>query len=209
VLLNKPWLNKLKWGDPVYIDELYQMFHKEVVDGSNTYVVGQDYEEMEEGDEEEDEEGEEEEEFDHSPMSISSRKSKRSVGSTTSTGHSPLKKKKAPASRGEKKSKNPLVRVLDQLATTYKGLVTGNLELQQERIETQKLEKVNEEQKVDAEIEKCQELAWQCVPHDSVEAYATSQIFQSKFYRRYFMTIPTAEGRKNFLHRWCKEHNMS
>ena len=73
------------------------MFHKEVVDGSNTYVVGQDYEEME-GDEEEDEEGEEEEEFDHSPMSISSRKSKRSVGSTTSTGHSPLKKKKAPAS---------------------------------------------------------------------------------------------------------------
>jgi len=147
VLQNKPWLNKLKWGDPVYIDELYQMFHKEVVDGSNTYVVGQDYEEMEEGDEEE--------EFDHSPMSISSRKSKRSVGSTTSTGHSPLKKKKAPASRGKKKSKNPLVRVLNQLATTYKDSVTGNLELQQERIETQKLEKVNEEQKVDAEIEKC------------------------------------------------------
>ena len=86
MLQNKPWLNKLKWGDPVYIDELYQMFHKEVVDGSNTYVVGQDYEEMEEGDEEEDEEGEEEEEFDHSPMSISSRKSKRSVRSTTSTG---------------------------------------------------------------------------------------------------------------------------
>ena len=108
MLLNKPWLNKLKWGDPVYIDELYQMFHKEVVDGSNTYVVGQDYEEMEEGDEE-DEEGEEEEEFDHSPMSISSRKSKRSVGSTTSTGHSPLKKKKAPASRGKRRAKTHLL----------------------------------------------------------------------------------------------------
>ena len=58
--------------------------------------------------------------------------------------------------------------MLDQLATTYKDSVTSNLELQQERIETHKLEKVNEERKVDAEIEKCQELAWQCVPHDSV-----------------------------------------
>ena len=83
------------------------MFHKEVVDGSNTYVVGQDYEEMEEGDEEEDEEGEEEEEFDHSPMSISSRKIKRSVGSTTSTGHSPLKKKKSTGQQGEKEEQKP------------------------------------------------------------------------------------------------------
>jgi hypothetical protein len=65
--------------------------------------------------------------------------------------------------------------------------------------------------KMDVEIEKCKQLACECFPHDSVEAYmqlSTLKIFKSKFNHQYFLTIPTAEGRINFLQRWCKDNDM-
>ncbi|CAL4952358.1 unnamed protein product [Urochloa decumbens] len=195
---NKPWLKKLKNGDPPFLAELHEMFHREVVDGSNSYVPGQDHGEG--GQQEEEEEEEEEEEFHHSPMSTSSRKSKRSSGSTTSTGHSPEKKNKPQGS----KVKNPIVKVLNKIASTFSQSVSTN----EKTIQEHKDSKLQAEMKMDGEIERCQQLAWECVAHDSIEAYATSKIFKSKFNRRYFLTIPTAEGRINFLQRWCKENNM-
>ncbi|CAN6281947.1 unnamed protein product [Urochloa humidicola] len=193
---HKPWLKKLKKGDPPFLQYLEAMFHKEVVDGSNTYVPGQDYGEEGQQEEEAYEEEEEEEDFHHSPMSISSRKSKRSGGSTISTGHSPNKKKG--------NGRNPIVKVLNKIASTYSHSVSTN----EKTIQEHKDSKLQAELQMDAEIEKCQQLAWECVPHDSVEAYATFKIFKSRFSRRYFLTIPTSEGRINFLQRWCKENNM-
>jgi hypothetical protein len=182
------------------------MFYKEVVDGSNGYVPGQDFYDGE-GQQEaieaawEEEEEQEEEDFVHSPMSTSSRKSKRSGASTNSTGHSPEKKS---TGQGKSKTKNPIVKVLDKIATTYTKSVATN----HQTIQEHKDSKIQAEMKLDAEIEKCQQLAWECLPHDSVEAYATFKIFKSKFNRRYFLSIPTREGRINFFKRWCKDNNM-
>lgn len=190
------------------MDDLAAMFHKEIVDGSNAYVPGQDFydeggqdEEEDDNDDEEEEEPCEEEEFVHTPRSTSSRKSKRSGGSNMSTGNSPQKKNK---SQGKRKVKNQIVKVLNKIATTYSQSVSTN----QQTIKEHKDSKLEAEKKMDAEIEECQQLAWGCVPHDSVEAYATFKIFKSKFNRRYFLTIPTVEGRRNFLQRWCKDNNM-
>jgi hypothetical protein len=96
------------------------MFYKEVVDGSNGYVPGQDFYDGE-GQQEAieaawEEEEQEEEDFVHNPMSTSSRKSKRSGASTNSTGHNPQKKS---TGQGKSKTKNPIVKVLDNIATTY------------------------------------------------------------------------------------------
>jgi hypothetical protein len=102
------------------------------------------------------------------------------------------------------RQKNPIVKVLDKIATTYSKSVATN----HQTIQEHKDSKIQAEMKMDVEIEKCQQLAWECFPHDSVEAYATYKIFKSKFNRRYFLTIPTLEGRINFLQRWCKDNNM-
>jgi hypothetical protein len=144
---------------------------------------------------------EQEEDFVHSPMSTSSRKSKRSSASTNSTGQSPEKKS---TGQGKSKTKTPIAKVLDKIATTYSKSVATN----HKTIQEHKDSKIQAEMKMDVEIEKCQQLAWECFPHDSVVAYATYKIFKSKFNRRYFLTIPTLEGRINFLQRWCKDNNM-
>jgi hypothetical protein len=62
-------------------------------------------------------------------MSTSSRKSKRSGASTNSTGHSPEKKS---TGQGKSKTKNPIVKVLDKIATTYTKSVATNHQTIQE-----------------------------------------------------------------------------
>jgi hypothetical protein len=186
------------------LEDLEAMFYKEVVHGSNGYVPGQDFYDGEGQQEEVEaawEEEEQEEHFVHNPMSTSSRKSKRSGASTSSTCHSPEKKS---TGRGKSKTKNSIVKVLDKIATTYnKSFATNH-----QTIQEHKDSKIKAEMKMDAEIEKCEHLAWECFPHESVVAYATYKIFKSKFNHRYFLTIPTLERRINFLQRWCKDNNM-
>jgi hypothetical protein len=88
-LQNKPWLKRLRKGDPPFLADPKEMFYKEVVDGSNGYVPGKDFYDGEGQQEEEEESWEEEEkdkeEFVHNPMSTSGHKSKRLDGSTANT----------------------------------------------------------------------------------------------------------------------------
>ncbi|RLN21960.1 hypothetical protein C2845_PM07G15110 [Panicum miliaceum] len=114
----KPYLKKLQWGPPTNEDLLDQLFRGYTVDGSTSFVPGDDYcENLEQ---------EEEEEFQATPTSSTTqmnKSNKRSFSSTTrSTCTSPVKK-----------SKSPMVKILKDIANTYKESVAINTKQMQQR----------------------------------------------------------------------------
>jgi hypothetical protein len=101
-LQGKPECKKLRYGAPKYLDQMEEMFQDVIVDGSTSYIFGQDNADEEEAEELEDEPkddpaedpAEELQGYGCSPMSTNSRKRSSTI-STKSTPSSPSRKSKA------------------------------------------------------------------------------------------------------------------
>ncbi|CAN6349917.1 unnamed protein product [Urochloa humidicola] len=203
---------KLEFGNPEYIDLMKIMFKDVVVDGSTSYVPGQEDPEEKEEEEEEEEEKEEQEEEETTPKSSSTRKR-----SNSSTCTSP-----------SKKTKSPMVRVIKDLVTTWnsqdeanqKAMIEAQQQIAEKKIEAQKQvaeqrigasrDKVMLEDRFVAEsVKRCQDLALECgVSPESVEFYACRNICKDPYDRAWFCNLPTPQARLQFLQRYCQHNNL-
>ncbi|CAN6209881.1 unnamed protein product [Urochloa humidicola] len=187
-------LKKLRHGAPEYLDEMEIMFQDIIVDGSASYIPGQDNAD-EEGQGAED--GADEEDWEtneDSPKSSNSRK--RSSSTTTrSTATSPDKLK----------SKSPMVKMMRTLVSSF-----SNSEEDNRKVVQQVVQKKNKKSHLLAEsVKTCQELAIECgAAPDSIEFFACSKIFETEYHRHWFRNIPTPEARLVYLKRWCQANNM-
>nr|TKV97015.1 hypothetical protein SEVIR_9G468200v2 [Setaria viridis] len=201
---SKSECKKFKYGVPEYMDQLEEIFHEVVVDGSTSFIPGaEDKEPGEEDEELPGEPGEEDEELpgeqgfpfdcDDSPISTNSRKRVSST-STRSTATSP-----------GKKSKSPIVQVMDKMLNKWVESDAMHHKILKKKVD----EKATKEMKERAELKKCQELALECgAAPDSLEYYACLNIFKDGMHREFLCNIPSPEARLIFLRRWCEEHKM-
>lgn len=190
---NKPEYKKLQHGAPEYLDQLEEVFKDAVVDGTTSYIPGQ--EETYGLDDEEEAAGEEEEQPNNwnSPGTTTSRK-RGSDASMRSTASSP-----------EKKSKSPMVHVMKKMAST----MSKNELATQEALKNVAAQKAEKRNKLAESITKCQQLALECgVDPSSIEYFACATLFKEESDRVFFCNIPTPEARLVFLKRWCKANNM-
>ncbi|CAO2176459.1 unnamed protein product [Urochloa humidicola] len=194
---------KLEFGNPEYLDLMKIMFKDVVVDGSTSYVPGQ-----EEPAEEEEVEDEDKEEEETTPKTTGSRKR-----NSSSTATSP-----------SRKTKSPMVRVLRELVNkwtsqdqeTQKVLIEAQKDIAAKKIQAQKelVEKKIEARKEQhimqntmmiESVKTCQQLALACgVAPGSVEFFACREIFKDSYERTWFCEIPTAEARLQFIQRYCQ-----
>ncbi|RLN09453.1 hypothetical protein C2845_PM11G01800 [Panicum miliaceum] len=183
-LEGKPYLKKVLKGPPANLDQLEEMFSGNIVDGSTTFVPGDDYGEGHEGAWAE----EAEEDYVQIPRSSSSQKSKRSLGSTTSTCDSPVKK-----------SKSPMVRYVKDISVTFKeAMQVNNKEM---------LKRAANKEAVS--VKRCQQLAFECgIEQTSDAVFAMAKMFEDPFQREFFSGLPSSELRFNYFKRWCREHNL-
>jgi hypothetical protein len=186
LLQKKPYLKKLQWGPPANEDLLDQLFRESTADGSTTFVPGDDYGENQ-GDDYGENQGQEEEEFQTTPTSTGSQKGKRSL-STSSTLTSPLKR-----------SKSPMLKAVNDIATTFKESVTINTREMQKRAS----------EKAAFSVERCQELAFECGIEQTVEAvYAMSKMFETQYQREFFCGKLTPDLRFGYFKKWCRDNNL-
>ncbi|CAL5015039.1 unnamed protein product [Urochloa decumbens] len=170
----KPYLKKLQWGPPANEDLLDQLFRGSTVDGSTAYVPGDDYGE-----------NHDEEEFQTTPGSTNNQRGKRSL-SSSSTLTSPLKK-----------SKSPMLKVVKDIASTFKESVTINT--------NQMLKHASE--KAAFSVKRCQELAFECGVERTVEAvYAMSKMFETQYQREFFCGQLTPDLRLGYFKKWCRDN---
>jgi hypothetical protein len=221
VLFQTPEWKKLKYGSPGYIDEIEEMFQDIVVDGSSSYIPGQEFDEQgtTEVDEVEDEatQGMEDE---LNPMSTSTRKR---LSSTRSTASSP-----------GKKAKTPMVKMMKEWVDRWSNVEAENSKVLRQVLEEKKLAqeekkqakednrqakealkqameemKQAKEQALAAKIKMCQDMALECgASPDSIELFACATIVRDEYNREFFCNIPTPEARLVFLKRWCQMNNM-
>ena len=157
------------------------------MDGSTAFVPGDDY-----GQNQGQDAGaeEEEEEFQGTPTSTSNQRSqrgKRSI-STSSTLTSPLKK-----------SKSPMVKIVKDIANTYKESVTAN---------TKQMQKCANE-KAAYSVKRCQELAFECGVEKTVDSvYAMSKMFETEYQREFFCGLLTPELRLGYFKKWRRDNNL-
>ncbi|KXG36389.2 hypothetical protein SORBI_3002G325700, partial [Sorghum bicolor] len=183
----KPYLKRLQWGPPGNEDLLDELFRGFTVDGSTAFAPGDDYGQNQE----EDAGAEEEEEFQTTPTSRSSQRNQRGKRSlsTSSTLTSPVKK-----------SKNPMVKFVKDIASTFKDSVTVNT--------TQIQKRANE--KAAYSVERCQELAFECGVQQTVDSvYAMSKLFESEYQRQFFCGKLSPQLRLGYFKKWCRDNNMS
>lgn len=156
------------------------------MDGSTAFVPGDDY-----GDNDGQDAGTEDEEegFQATPTSTQrSLKGKRPLSSTTSTLTSPVKK-----------SKSPMVKIVKDIASTFKESVVAN---------TKQMEK-RANQKAEFSVKRCQELAFECGIERTVDnVYAMSKLFATEFQREFFCGQLTPELRLGFFKKWCRDNNL-
>ncbi|CAL5069941.1 unnamed protein product [Urochloa decumbens] len=216
----KPEWRRLQFGDPEYLDCMHLMFKDVVVDGSTSYVPGQD--DGEEEEEEEQEEGEEEDE-DPSPISSNSRKRSSSTGSM-STATSPPKKSKSAMvqvfrhlvnkwNSQDEAGQKALMEVQKEIArekiAATKEAARERYRATKEKMEAEHQQKMEEENRMAQSVRRCQELALEAgVAPDSIEFFACKTIFKEAYDRQFFCNIPTPEARLVFLKRWCQSNNM-
>ncbi|CAL4982238.1 unnamed protein product [Urochloa decumbens] len=182
----KPYLKKLQFGPPANEDLLDELFRGLPVDGTTAFVPGDDY-----GDEEEAARSEEEEEFQPTPTSNSShrkQKGKRPVSSTRSTLTSPVKK-----------TKSPMVKIVRDIASTFKESVATNNKHIQKRVD----------EKAAFSVKRCQELAFECGVEQTVESvYAMSKLFATEYQREFFCGQLTPQLRFGYFKKWCRDNNL-
>ncbi|KAF0919378.1 hypothetical protein E2562_029325 [Oryza meyeriana var. granulata] len=180
----KPYLKRLLSGPPGNEDLLDELFRGYTVDGTTAFVPGDDY-----GDNEGQDAGieDEDEEFQATPTSTSnqrSQKGKRALSSTTSTLTSPVKK-----------SKSPMVRIVKDIATTFKESVAANTKQIQQRAD----------EKAAFSVQRCQQLAFECGVEKTVDSvYAMSKMFATQYQREFFCGQLTPELRLGYFKKWKK-----
>lgn len=155
------------------------------MDGTTAFVPGDDYGENEEQDAGTEEE---EERFVGTPTSRSSQRDKRTRSSTKSTLTSPVKK-----------TKSPMVKIVKDIASTFKESVAANTKQIQKR--------VNE--KAAFSVKRCQELAFECGVEKTVDSvYAMSKLFETEYQREFFCGQLTPELRLGYFKKWCRDNNL-
>ena len=155
------------------------------MDGSTAFVPGDDY-----GQNEGQDAGteDEEEEFQATPTSRSSQRGKRSLSSTSSTCTSPVKK-----------SKSPMVKIVKDIANTFKESVAVN---------TKQVQK-HASDKAAFSVKRCQELAFECGVEQTVDSvYAMSKMFETEYQREFFCGQLTPELRLGYFKKWCRDNNL-
>ncbi|XP_066396238.1 uncharacterized protein [Miscanthus floridulus] len=184
----KQYLKRLQWGplgNEELLDELFRGF---TVDGNTAFVPGDDYGQNQE----QDVGAKEEEEFQTTPISRSSQRRqrrKRSLSSNSSTLTSPVKK-----------SKSPIVKIVKDIASTFKDSVKVNT------IQIQK----RASDKAACSIERCQELAFECGVEETVDSvYAMSKMFETEYQRQFFCGKLTPQLRLGYFKKCCRDNNLS
>ncbi|KAI4969354.1 hypothetical protein ZWY2020_000268 [Hordeum vulgare] len=132
----------------------------------------------------------EEEEFQGTPTSRSNERSQRCKrsSSTTSTLTSPLKK-----------SKSPMVKIVKDIASTFKESVVANTKQMQKR--------ANE--KAAFSVKRCQQLAFECGIEQTVDSiYAMSKMFETEYQREFFCGLLSHELRLGYFKKWCRDNNL-
>jgi hypothetical protein len=157
------------------------MFRGNTVDGSTTFVPGDDY-----GEGHVEEQGHEGakagEDYVQTPRSSSSQKSKRSLASSTSTCDSTVKR-----------SKSLMVRYVKDISITFKESVQVN----------------NKEMLKRAIDKRCHELSFECgIEQTSDHVFAMAKMFEDPFEREFFSGLPSLELRFNYFKKWCRERNL-
>jgi hypothetical protein len=159
-----------------------QLFRGKTVDGSTTFVPKDDY-----GRNQGQHTGAEEEVFQATPTGTYIQRSKRSVGSTSTTPNSLVKKRKS-----------PMVKIVKDIATTFKESVIANTKQMQKRASEK-----------DACSVKCQELAFACGVEQTIESvYAMFKMFEKEYQREFFCGPLTPELRLSYFKKWCSGNNL-
>ncbi|KAE8768493.1 hypothetical protein D1007_60021 [Hordeum vulgare] len=182
----KPYLRKLQWGPPANEEFLEQLFRGYTVDGSTAFVPGDDYGQNQG----QDLGAEEEEEFQVTPTSASNQRSQRCKrsSSTSSTMTSPVKK-----------SKSPMVKIVKDIASTFKESVAANTKQMQ----------IRANEKAAFSVKRCQELAFECGIEQTVDSvYAMSKMFETEYQREFFCGLLTHELRLGYFKKWCRDNNL-
>ncbi|CAL4918055.1 unnamed protein product [Urochloa decumbens] len=181
----KPYLKKLLYGPPANLELLEQLWRGLTVDGSTAFVPGDDYGENEGRDVE----AADEDEFEATPRNTSNQKSKRPFASTQSTLSSPVKK-----------SKSPMVKIVKEIAHSFKESVkVNNMVIQKCATHKEAFS-----------VGRCQELAFECgVERTAESVYAMSKIFETEYQREFFCgPLLTPELRLSYFKKWCRDNNL-
>ncbi|KAJ1293302.1 hypothetical protein BS78_01G057300 [Paspalum vaginatum] len=178
---------KFKYGMPTYLNQLADMFHGTTVDGRYSYVAGVDDDQADLNLDDEDKE----DNVDlRSPMSTGSHKR---ANSTTDTATSP-----------PKKHKSPMVKCMKDMIQTLQAGSSNDLEVAKQIQDHIAYKKETAHEKVDAEIERCLELAKECgATEESEEFYVATRQFADRYNRTVFMKLSTSAGRMAWLRRCC------
>ncbi|RLN34741.1 hypothetical protein C2845_PM03G26980 [Panicum miliaceum] len=117
------------------------------------------------------------------------KRNKRSFSSTTrSTCTSPVKK-----------SKSPMVKIVKDIASTYKESVAINTKQMQQRASD----------KAAFSVKRCQELAFECGVEKTVDSiYAMSKMFESEYQREFFCGQLSLDLRLGYIKKWCRDNNL-
>lgn len=110
------------------------------------------------------------------------------LSSTSSTLSSPVKK-----------SKSPMVKIVKDIASTFKEAVTVNTKQMQNRASD----------KAAFSVKRCQELAFECGIKQTIESvYAMSKMFETEYQREFFCGQLTPELRLGYFKKWCRDNNL-
>ncbi|XP_004961066.1 uncharacterized protein LOC101754593 isoform X3 [Setaria italica] len=196
---------------PHYLELLYEMYHKNVVDGSTTTIPGDVDEERQEVPEEEDFQFDVDDYPEQSPMSPMSNGSKKRSTSTADTASSPQKKSKSPFFKMFKGLIDTMHEGISEDNTTMR--VKMELQLKQREMELQQQLKQKElelefrrhsHDKEEDEYKASLLLAQECgASEESEEYFFAMELFRDRFNRVAFGTLSTKELRFKWLQTKC------
>ncbi|PVH62342.1 hypothetical protein PAHAL_3G268100 [Panicum hallii] len=190
--MGHPEWKKLQSGWPIYLDELDRMFMGVAIDGSSSYVPGdEDPVDVTPNDEEEDSED------DHSlqtPQSTGSKRTRDSSQSLRSTATSPNKKTKSPAVRAMVSQMQLHNEIQTQRNAAMEGFMTKRLQVKQA-----------EEAKMEKQFDTIMEAARDCgVTEDNAQLWiGVLKIAQDKG-ASYFFLRSLPHGRKALIEHYAR-----
>nr|TKW20683.1 hypothetical protein SEVIR_4G105300v2 [Setaria viridis] len=196
---------------PHYLELLYEMYHKNVVDGSTTTIPGDVDEDRQEVPEEDDFQFDVEDYPEQSPMSPMSNGSKKRSTSTNDTASSPQKKSKSPFFKMFKGLIDTMHEGISEDNTTMR--VKMELQLKQREMELQQQLKQKElelefrrhsHDKEEDEFRASLLLAQECgASEESEEYFFAMELFRDRLNRVAFGTLSTKEARFKWLQTKC------
>ncbi|CAD6260798.1 unnamed protein product [Miscanthus lutarioriparius] len=99
-----------------------------------------------------------------------------------------------------KKSKSPMVKIVKDIANTFKDSV---------KVNTTQIQKCASD-KAACSVERCQELAFECGVEETVDSvYAMSKMFEKEYQRQFFCGKLTPQLRLGYFKKWCRDNNLS